>query len=82
MNGYKAENPHFQFAEYSDLSSNFVEDQGLCWAGATIWLMSDGPSDAHSDTTSQLNDSNSVHCLQMKNVTSSNIVSVNILGLQ
>jgi len=26
MNGYKAENPYFQFAEYSDLSSNFVED--------------------------------------------------------
>jgi len=44
--------------------------------------MSDGLSDAHSDTTSQLNDSNSVHCLQMKNMESSNIVSVSIPGLQ
>ena len=82
MNGYKAENPYFQFAEYSDLSSNFVEDQGLCWAGATIWLMSDGPSDVHSDTTSQLNDSNSVQYLRMKNMTSSSIVSVSIPRLQ
>ena len=28
MNGYKAENPYFQFAEYSDLSNNCVKDWG------------------------------------------------------
>ena len=33
MNGYKAENPYFQFAEYSDLSSNFVEDWGYVGQG-------------------------------------------------
>ena len=82
MNGYKAENPHFQFAEYSDLSSNFVEDQGLCWAGATIWPMSDGPSDAYSDSTSQFKDSNIVNCLHMKNMEAAIIVSVSIPGLQ
>ena len=28
MNGYKAENPYFQFAEYSDFSNNLLKIRG------------------------------------------------------
>jgi hypothetical protein len=33
MNGYKVENPYFQFAEYSDLINNFVKDWGCVGQG-------------------------------------------------
>ena len=81
MTTYKLGNPWRKPNENADYSSNFATGSANGEQGTKIWLMGDGTSDAHSDITSQVNSSNSVQHLQMKNMSSSNIVSVSIPGL-
>ena len=76
MNGYKAENPYFQSAEYSDLSNNCVEDWGDVFLG---YNLADGTNDSSSNIASQVNGSSSDQNLQLIN--SASTTSVSIPGL-
>ena len=81
MTTYKIGNPWRKPNESADYSSNFATGSATGEQGTKIWLMGDGTSDGYSDITSQVNSSNSAQYLQMKNMTSSNILSVSIPGL-